>query len=146
MIFLVKLCRAEIFWATALWKWTFCTLFQSELVRPLNTKNVSYNLVELLTKIWNFWGTGFSVMNFCSELPVFPYCMLNSYFWVMTCVCNYFTDGCPWVCCGEYWWHICHHWLAVGGLHTHCVESLVCCRPHHPSFLRGGGVRGVGRT
>jgi hypothetical protein len=61
----------------------------------LNTKNVSYNIVELLTKIWNFWGTGFSVMNFCSELPVLPYCMLNSSFWVLTSVCNYFTDGCP---------------------------------------------------
>jgi hypothetical protein len=25
----------------------------------------------------------------------------------------------------------------VGGLHTHCVESLVCCELHHPSFLEG---------
>jgi hypothetical protein len=89
------------FWATALWKWTFCTLLQSELVRPLNTKNVSNNFLELLTKIWNFWGTGLSVMNFWPELPVLPYCILNSSFWVLICVCNYFTDGCPWVCCGE---------------------------------------------
>jgi hypothetical protein len=76
-------------------------------------------------------------MNFCSELPVLPHCMLNSYCWVLTCVCNYFTDGCPWVYCGGRRWHVCHHWLVVGGLHTHCVESLVCCRLHHPSLLRG---------
>jgi hypothetical protein len=99
MVFLVKLCPAEILGNNTL-KLDLFTLFHSELVRPLNTKNVSYNIVELLTKIWNFWGTGFSVMNFCSEVPVLPYCMLNSYFWVLTCACNYFTDGCPWVCCG----------------------------------------------
>jgi hypothetical protein len=25
----------------------------------------------LLTKFWDFWGTGLTVMDFCSKLPVF---------------------------------------------------------------------------
>jgi hypothetical protein len=70
MVFSVKLCPAEFSGQQHSENGPFCTLFQSELVRPLNTKNVIYNIVELLTKIWKFWGTGFSVMNFCSEPPV----------------------------------------------------------------------------
>jgi hypothetical protein len=55
MILLVKRCLAEISGQQHSENEPFCTVSQSELVRPLNTKNVSYNIVELLTKIWNFW-------------------------------------------------------------------------------------------
>jgi hypothetical protein len=55
MIFLVKCCPAEISGQQHSENGSFAPFSNLNIVRPLNTKNVSYNIVEFLTKIWNFW-------------------------------------------------------------------------------------------
>jgi hypothetical protein len=68
MVFLVKLCPAEISGQEHSRNGSFTPFFNRF------NSTIEYQKCELeclLTKFWDFWGTGLTVMDFCSKLPVF---------------------------------------------------------------------------